>query len=420
MTVVRPELQFGVAELNGDGVVRGFVEKPRSEHWVNGGFFCFEPSVLELLSTMTRCSSASRWSGWLPTAQLRAFRHEGFWDCMDTYKDAVLLNDLWASGTGTVEAVELNGHSVLVTGAYGLLGGWLVSALLERGARVTVIRRDEPADSALRRMGLEASVTVVHGDICDEGLVARALAEYEIDSVFHLAAQTIVPTANRSPLSHVRDQHPRHLAAARGVPAATACERVMVASSDKAYGPHTELPYREDFALQPLYPYDVSKAATDLLARSYWHTWRLPVAVTRFANLYGGGDINGSRLVPEAVAAALAGRPPVVRSDGSPERDFLYVEDAVAAYLAIWDALGREDRAACGEAFNAGGGEPHRVLDVVRLICRLAGTGVEPDVRGARHTGGRDRPPMGRLGQAERADRLAARGRTGGGAAADD
>ena len=156
---------------------------------------------------------------------------------------------------------------------------------------------------------------------------------------------------------------------------------MIVASSDKAYGRHTELPYHEHFALQPTYPYDVSKAATDLLARSYWHTWQLPVAVTRFANLYGGGDTNGSRLVPEAVTAALAGRPPVVRSDGSPERDFLYVEDAVAAYLALWEALGRGEGR--GEAFNAGGGSPHRVLDVVQLICRLAGTGVEPDVRGA-------------------------------------
>lgn len=281
-----------------------------------------------------------------------------------------------------MEAMELNEHSVLVTGAYGLLGSWLVRALLERGARVTVVRRDEPADSALRRMGLEDSVNVVPGDICNEGLVGRALAEYEIESVFHLAAQTIVPTANRSPVStfetNIRGSW-LVLEACR----LHGCERVLVASSDKAYGPHAELPYREEFALQPLYPYDVSKAAEDLLARSYWHTWRLPVAVTRFANMYGGGDLNRSRLVPEAIAAALAGRPPIVRSDGSPERDFLYVEDAVSAYLAIWDQLGREDRAACGEAFNAGGGEPHRVLDVVRLICSLAGTGLEPDIRGS-------------------------------------
>jgi CDP-glucose 4,6-dehydratase len=281
-----------------------------------------------------------------------------------------------------MEAVELKQHSVLVTGAYGLLGSWLVRALLERGARVTVVRRDEPANSTLRRMGLEESVNVVRGDIATEGLISRALAEYDVQSVFHLAAQAIVRTANRSPLgtfeTNIRGSW-LVLEACR----LHGCERVVVASSDKAYGPHRDLPYREEHALQPLYPYDVSKAAADLLARSYWHTWRLPVAVTRFANMYGGGDLNPSRIVPEAVAAALAGRAPVVRSDGSPERDFLYVEDAVAAYLAIWDALGRDHHAACGEAFNAGGGRPHRVLDVVRLICELSGSGLEPDVRGA-------------------------------------
>ncbi len=300
-----------------------------------------------------------------------------------------------------MEALGLSGRSVLVTGAYGLLGSWLVRALLAAGATVTVIRRDHVPGAALVRMGLESRVSVVDGDIAVEGLTARAIAEYEVDTVFHLAAQTLVPTANRSPIStfetNIRGTW-LLLEACR----AHAVSRVIVASSDKAYGPHATLPYREDFALQPLYPYDVSKAATDLLSRSYWHTWGLPVAVTRFANLYGGGDINGSRLVPEAVLAALAGRAPVVRSDGSPERDFLYVEDAVAAYLAICAALagaagaaggaggsggaaggGAAGGGAAGEAFNAGGGQPHRVLDVVRLICRLAGTGVEPDVRGS-------------------------------------
>jgi CDP-glucose 4,6-dehydratase len=277
--------------------------------------------------------------------------------------------------------MELKGRSVLVTGAYGLLGSWLVRALLQDGASVVVLRRDEEPQSPLTLMDLERHTTVVHGDICTDGLVARVLAEYEIDSVFHLAAQTIVPTANRSPIStfetNIRGSW-QVLEACRQHGA----ERVVVASSDKAYGPHAELPYREDFALQPRFPYDVSKAATDLLARSYWHTWRLPVAVTRFANLFGGGDFNRSRLVPEAVQAALAGRAPVVRSDGSPERDFLFVDDAVAAYLAIWNALGRADGAASGEAFNAGGGRPHRVLDVVKLICELTGTDVAPDVRG--------------------------------------
>jgi CDP-glucose 4,6-dehydratase len=271
-------------------------------------------------------------------------------------------------------------RSVLVTGAYGVLGSWLVSALLDGDARVTVIKRDDAVASRLVIEGIEARANVVHGDICDAGLVDRALAEYEIQDVFHLAAQTIVPTANRSPLStfeaNIRGTWLLLEACRRH-----GAERVVVASSDKAYGAHDELPYREDLALQPRFPYDVSKAATDLLARSYWHTWKLPVAVTRFANIYGGGDANPSRLIPEAVSAALAGRAPVIRSDGSPERDFLYVEDAAAAYLAISEALGRGQ--GLGEAFNAGGGRPHRVLDVVELICRLAGSGVEPDVRGA-------------------------------------
>lgn len=270
---------------------------------------------------------------------------------------------------------------VLVTGGHGLLGSWLVRALLERGDEVVVIRRDQRVRSALVLMGLEPRVTVVSGDIVDATLVARVLNEYELDTVFHLAAQTLVPTANRAPLStfetNIRGTW-LLLEACRSANVSS----VVVASSDKAYGAHASLPYGEgSHALAPLHPYDVSKAAGDMLARSYWHTYGLPVAVTRFANLYGGGDFNESRLVPETVSAALAGRPPVVRSDGSPERDFLYVEDAVAAYLAISAAL--RDGEGRGEAFNAGGGRPHRVLDVVSLVCELAGTGVQPEIRGS-------------------------------------
>jgi CDP-glucose 4,6-dehydratase len=270
-------------------------------------------------------------------------------------------------------------RSVFVTGAYGLLGAALVRTLLDRGVELTVLRRDATPRSALVLEGLEARVNVVAGDVTSAGTVQRALGEYEVDTVFHLAAQTIVGTANRSPLSTWE-------ANVRGTwTVLEACRehgvaRVVVAASDKAYGSHDELPYREDFALQPRFPYDVSKAAADLIARSYWHTYGVPVATTRFANLYGGGDTNRSRLVPEAVEAALAGRPPVIRSDGTPKRDFLYVDDAVNAYLAIAEALDGEG--ARGEAFNAGGGRPHAVRDVVDLICRIAGTDVEPDIRG--------------------------------------
>jgi CDP-glucose 4,6-dehydratase len=274
---------------------------------------------------------------------------------------------------------QMNGRSVFVTGAYGLLGSWLVKRLLELGARTTVLKRDAVAASALVLEGTERHVSVVHGDICDGELIERAIAEYEIDTVFHLAAQTIVGIANTAPLSTFETN-------IRGTwTVLEACRRVgvggvVVAASDKAYGIHEELPYREDLPLQPRYPYDVSKAATDLIARSYWATFELPVAVTRFANLYGGGDLNLSRLVPEAALGAIEGRPPVIRSDGTLQRDFLYVEDAVEAYLAISSLL--DDGRGAGEAFNAGGDEPHSVLEVVQLMCKVAGTGVEPDVRG--------------------------------------
>jgi CDP-glucose 4,6-dehydratase len=276
--------------------------------------------------------------------------------------------------------VGLSGRSALVTGAFGFLGSWLVKALLEGGARVVALRLDRPAVSSLELLGFEHEVDVVNGDVCDPGLVLRVLDDHAVDSVFHLAAQTLVGVANRSPLqtfeTNVRGTW-LLLEACR----AHGAERVLVASSDKAYGPQPELPYREHQPLAARYPYDVSKAACDMLARSYWHTFGLPVAVTRCANLYGGADTNVSRLIPEAVRAALCGRPPVIRSDGSPERDFLYVEDAVRAYLAIWQALGGDG--ARGEAFNAGSGEPRRVAEIVAMIGRLAGSSSEPEILGA-------------------------------------
>jgi CDP-glucose 4,6-dehydratase len=280
-------------------------------------------------------------------------------------------------------------ETALVTGARGFVGAWLARGLLERGARVISFDKTVPDDagggrSTLVLLGIDGEVDEVHGDLCDGELLAEVLA-CGVDTVFHLAAETIVGTVQASPVrgfeSNVRGTWTLLEACrARGV------GRVVVASSDKAYGAHEELPYREEFALRPTAPYEASKAAADLIARSYWHSYGLPVAVTRFANVYGGGDLNFSRLVPEAVSAALDGRPPVLRSDGSPERDFLYVEDAVSAYLTLADALDREE--VRGEAFNAGGGRPYPVGEVVEIIARLAGTDVEPDIRGTGNPSG--------------------------------
>jgi CDP-glucose 4,6-dehydratase len=270
----------------------------------------------------------------------------------------------------------------LVTGGRGFAGAWLARTLLDRGDEVACFDRTPLPDgrpSTLQLLGLEADVRDFEGDLRDGEAVRRAISEAGVDTVFHLAAQVLVHTAAASP-------EPTFDSNVRGTwTVLEACrehgvQRVVVASSDKAYGAHEELPYREEFALQPTAPYEASKAAADLIARSYWPSYGLPVAVTRFANLYGGGDTNWSRLVPEAVTAAVDGRRPILRSDGSPERDFLYVEDAARAYLAIADALDRDE--VRGEAFNAGGGSPHAVGEVVSMIARLADTGVEPDIQG--------------------------------------
>ena len=269
----------------------------------------------------------------------------------------------------------------LVTGARGFAGAWLVKALLGEGR--TVISLDKGREgrpvSTLRLLGIEDEVEDVSGDLNDDDLIERLLRDRRVVSVFHLAAETIVGAVQASPVrgfeTNVRGTWTL-LDACRRV----GVERVVVASSDKAYGAHDELPYREDFPLQARAPYEASKAAADIIARSYWHSYALPVAVTRFANIYGGGDLNFSRLIPEVVCAALDGRAPVLRSDGSPERDLLYVEDACDAYLAIDRSLGNDD--VRGEAFNAGGGEAHSVREIVTTIMRLAGTGVEPEIRG--------------------------------------
>jgi CDP-glucose 4,6-dehydratase len=274
----------------------------------------------------------------------------------------------------------------LVSGGHGFVGSHLARALAQRGDAVRVLDRPAPrlADvggerlSGLDLLGIREEVELVEADLRDAEAVAAAVAGCE--DVFHLAAQTIVGVARESPLDtfEVNVRGAWHVFEACR---AHEVERVLFASSDKAYGTSPELPYREDFPLRASYPYDASKAAADILARTYATAFGVPIAVTRFANIYGGGDLNFSRLIPEAVVACLEGRRPVIRSDGSPERDFLHVDDAVSAYLAIATALG--DGAIAGEAFNAGGERPHSVREVVELIATIADVEVEPDFRGA-------------------------------------
>jgi CDP-glucose 4,6-dehydratase len=265
-----------------------------------------------------------------------------------------------------------NHRNVFVTGATGLLGSWLVEALTEQGASVTCLVRDWVPASKLVRDGLLERTNVVRGELEDLPLLVRALNEYEIDTVFHLGAQTIVGAASRSPLATFESNVAgtwNLLEACRLVP--KHIERIVIASSDKAYGLHSTLPYKEDYALQGRYPYDASKACAELVAFSYFQTFSLPLAITRCGNLFGGGDLNYNRLVPGTIRSALRDERPLIRSDGKLVRDYFYVRDAVGAYLLLAENLSR--REVLGEAFNFGNERPLSVIEMVRLILDLCG-----------------------------------------------
>jgi len=259
---------------------------------------------------------------------------------------------------------------VLVTGCTGVLGAWLTLALTERGADVVGLVRDWVPQSQLVLSGTYERVKIVRGDVADYALLERTLAEYEIETVFHLAAQTIVTIANRNPLStfetNIKGTWLLLEAARRG----DTVRRMVIASSDKAYGSHAQLPYTEDAPLLACHPYDASKACAEMLARTYAATYNLPVAITRCANLYGGGDLNWNRIVPGTMRSLIYGERPVIRSDGSLVRDYLYVQDAVMGYLKLARAL--DDPAFKGEAFNFGMDNPQSVLEIVQAIIDIS------------------------------------------------
>ena len=276
---------------------------------------------------------------------------------------------------------------VLVTGAKGFLGAHLVKALHAAGAEVIALVRDEPHETYFDLAGLSLATTLVHGDLIDYALLERLLHEYQVQTVMHLAAQALVTVANTNPLStfesNVRGIYNLLEVARRAWDEGTGpLQGIVVASSDKAYGQQRSLPYTVDSPLLGLYPYDASKACADILARTYHNTWGLPVAVTRCANLYGPGDLNFSRLIPHAICAVLEGQRPQIRSDGSPRRDYLFVEDVVAGYLKLGEQL--DDAKVAGCAFNFGTSRPVSVLEVVEQIIRAVGReDIQPEILGA-------------------------------------
>lgn len=261
---------------------------------------------------------------------------------------------------------------VFVTGATGLLGSWLTKDLIEAGANVVALVRDWVPESILFQFGIEKKLTIIRGDLTDLDLMERVVNEYEIATIFHLAAQTIVGTANRGPVSTFESNVKgtwNVLEAARLSPLV---KQVVVASSDKAYGTHESLPYTESAALQGLHPYDVSKSCADLISQSYAHSFGTPVCITRCGNLFGGGDQNFNRLIPGTIRSVVRGESPIIRSDGTYIRDYFYVEDAANAYIDLAEKMS-EDPAIIGQGFNFSNEVQLTVLDMTNAILRLMG-----------------------------------------------
>ncbi len=275
--------------------------------------------------------------------------------------------------------VSWRGKNVFVTGCTGFLGAWLTQALVERGANVVGLVRDNVPRANFIKLGLDKQITTVRGEVENYFLLERAINEYEIDTVFHLAAQTIVTIANRNPLGTYATNINgtwNMLEACRRSPLV---KRIIVASSDKAYGEHEVLPYKEDAALKGPHPYDVSKSCADLLSLAYHATYKTPVCVTRCGNFYGGGDLNFNRIVPGTIRSVIYNERPIIRSDGTLIRDYIYVMDAVEAYIMLAEKMEKQDIS--GEAFNFSNETQINVLDITRKILEVMGRkDLEPNV----------------------------------------
>jgi CDP-glucose 4,6-dehydratase len=273
-----------------------------------------------------------------------------------------------------------NDRPTLVTGGTGLLGGWLVKQLLSLGADVVCVIRDAVPQSELIRSGSIDRVKVVRGDVSDRVFLERVLGEYEIDTVMHLAAQTIVGIANRNPISTFETNIAgtwQMLEACRHSPTV---KQIVMASSDKAYGDCDTLPYLETTPLQGLHPYDVSKSCADLISQAYGHTYKLPVAITRCGNFYGGGDLNWNRIIPGTIRSIMSDKSPIIRSDGSFIRDYIYCEDGAAAYILLAEQLAGNP-SLCGQAFNFSNETQVTVVDLVEKIIELMGSDLSPIVQ---------------------------------------
>ncbi len=266
-----------------------------------------------------------------------------------------------------------------VTGGTGLVGSWLIQRLVDAGADVVCLVRDWVPQSELVRSGLIEHVKVVRGDVCDRDMLERALGEFEIDTVIHLAAQTIVTIANRNPISTFETNIAgtwNILEASRRSPKV---KQIVMASSDKAYGDQEILPYNEDTPLQGQHPYDVSKSAADLIAATYAKSYDLPVAITRCGNFYGGGDLNWNRIIPGTIRSILRGQAPIIRSDGEYIRDYFYVEDGAAAYMLLAEQLAARPELK-GQAFNFSNEIQVTVREIVESVIKIMGSDIPPTI----------------------------------------